>query len=65
MQAGAQVIHGIDNNQSQKKIDFNKTPGNNKKQKISLDISKNVQKNFLSPDIKMNQHNKKIQNSKS
>ena len=36
-----------------------------KKQKISLDISKNVQKNFLSPDIKMNQHNKKIQNSKS
>jgi hypothetical protein len=65
MQAGAQVIHGIDNNLSQKKIDFNKTPGNNKKQKISLDISKNVQKNFLSPDIKLNQHNKKIQNSKS
>jgi hypothetical protein len=54
MQAGAQVIHGIDHNQSQKKIDFNKTPGNNKKQKISLDISKNVQKNFLSPDIKLN-----------
>jgi hypothetical protein len=65
MQAGAKVIHGIDNNLSQKKIDFNKTPGNNKKQKISLDISKNVQKNFLSPDIKLNQHNKKIQNSKS